>query len=433
MKNGDKRIKFEKILSGENVSFCLAPWIHSFVNSKQQRRLCCLSLEQEPETEFGTQVPFSEYWNSPFLKQTRKAMMNGETISACDFCTLNEKVSPVYKSFFNESFNDIKENYLNATDEDGHLSLRPCTVDYRPSNLCNFKCRTCGSGNSSAWEKEDGLKNRMPVPKKGAVVLDDDGVKKELFQFLENKNMRDIYWAGGEPLLMKYHWDVMSEIIRLGFAHDVSVRYNTNLSVIAFRDKNLISDILPHFREVEIRVSMDGYGKTAEYIRTGLIWDTWVSNLRKLLLVRSDRVRVVIDFTMTLPGLLDLESFIDFVNSVQVLVECKIVFVDEFNHLLSPFALPSATLIDVIDELLKNEQQKLTEYSSGIYSFIRYLRDGETNIKNAHLFDPAVSKKRMMELDEKRKTDTSLDYQKVLSKNKNVAAWWNSIAVAEVR
>lgn len=428
MENETKKDKIDQILNGENKSFCLAPWVHSFVNSKKQRRMCCLSLEQEPNTEFGTQVPFQEYWNSSFLKQTRLDMLAGKNISACDFCTLNEKVSPVYKSFFNESFNDIKETYLNATQADGSLSLDPCTVDYRPSNLCNFKCRMCGSGNSSAWEKEEGIKHRIKAPKEGALFLDDDVVKSEIFYFLKNKNMRDIYWAGGEPLLMKYHWDVMNEIIRLDFAKDVAVRYNTNLSLLDFRGQNIVRDILPHFKESELRISMDGAGAIAEYIRSGLEWTKWVENLRYLRTYKPENCRVIIDFTMTLPGLLDLDTFIDFVNKERLTVECKIVGIDQENFALSPFSLPRNILVEIIDDLLTKETEKLTEYSSGIYRFVRDLRDGETNIKNAHLLDLAVSKKRLQELDKKRQADTVLNYELIVAKNQKVAQWWKQIS-----
>jgi hypothetical protein len=81
-------------------------------------------------------------------------MRAGEILSECAVC--NEKLlnTDVYRSYFNSLFGHKYEECMAATDETGHTTVQPVSWDYRFSNLCNFKCRTCGDMLSSSWETE---------------------------------------------------------------------------------------------------------------------------------------------------------------------------------------------------------------------------------------------------------------------------------------
>ena len=91
---------------------------------------------------------------------------------------------------------------------------------------------------------------------------------EEFTNAVETKNIKEIYWCGGEPLMWDIHWKAMQRIIELGFAKEVYVRYNTNLSRTSLKGIKLF-DLLPQFQDWQVCSSLDGTGEVGEYIRDG--------------------------------------------------------------------------------------------------------------------------------------------------------------------
>ena len=168
-----------------------------------------------------------------------------------------------YRSWFTGAlFNHKIQECFDSTDETGHTTMEPISFDYRFSNLCNFKCRMCGDMLSSAWEIEvqrndmwdkRNPKNNWMLPKNRFAIRNfvRDTVIPEFEAAIENKTVREIYWVGGEPLLYDEHWRFMRRIVELGFANQVRVRYNTNLSYCKDA-QGTIWELLEHFPNWEI-------------------------------------------------------------------------------------------------------------------------------------------------------------------------------------
>ena len=91
---------------------------------------------------------------------------------------------------------------------------------------------------------------------------------------------RSAYFAGGEPLITEEHYILLEEMIRQN-RHDIDLRYNTNLSNLKFKDKDLLQ-LWKHFDKVSLSVSIDHFGKRAEYIRKGTVWEKELENLKKV-------------------------------------------------------------------------------------------------------------------------------------------------------
>ena len=297
------------------------------------------------------------------MKSVRRRMMSGETLPECEVC--NDKLlnTSVYRSYFDSLFGHKYEYVLANTDSDGSTRVRPVSWDYRFSNLCNFKCRMCGDMLSSAWESEqrqhnminwDNPKNNWMLPevKKQIEDFQSTQIEQEFADAVENHQVEEVYWVGGEPLMYEQHWRYMRRIVELGDGKNVYARYNTNLSRIEYRGINLYSDILAHCRDWQICASLDGTGPIGEYIRTGLSYDSWLENFKQGIKIATHRRQMRIDFTLTLPGMFEIERIADLAEELGVEVLAKVVFSFSPDIIMSPLALPKDILHPWVDEIL---------------------------------------------------------------------------------
>jgi hypothetical protein len=108
--------------------------------------------------------------------------------------------------------------------------------------------------------------------------------------------------------MYEQHWRYMQRIIELGDGPRVYARYNTNLSRINYRGCNLYRDILAHLRDWQICASIDGTGRIGEYIRTGLDYEEWLANFKEGVAVSTHKRQMRLDFTLTLPGMFEVEN-----------------------------------------------------------------------------------------------------------------------------
>jgi hypothetical protein len=354
-------------------TLCMAPWTHTYLSPQTERRMCCASREpaqnfqQYIDTASGTgryiPVTLDEHWNSEHMRSVRRRMRAGEILPECAVC--NDKLlnTDVYRSYFNQLFGHKYEEAMVATDADGYTTMRPVSWDYRFSNLCNFKCRTCGDMLSSSWETEQrqhdmidwsNPKNNWMRPEVRQQIsqFQDTQIEAEFAEAVEQHRVEEIYWVGGEPLMYEQHWRYMQRIIELGDGPRVYARYNTNLSRVEYRGINLYTDILAHIRDWQICASLDGTGATGEYIRTGLDYESWLRNFIEGRRLATHRRQMRIDFTLTLPGLFQVENINALAQSLDVDVLAKVVFSFSPDIIMSPLALPRSLLDATVDELV---------------------------------------------------------------------------------
>lgn len=351
----------------------MAPWTHTYLSPQTERRLCCASREpaqsfrQYIDTENGTGVynpqTLDEWWNSDHVKEVRRKMMNGEVPPECAVC--NEKLlnTDVYRSYFWKLFQHKYDDIWETTDDTGHTTMKPVSWDYRFSNLCNFKCRMCGDMLSSAWETEQRKHNMInladpknnwmrPEVKKEIEKFQDTQVEEEFSQAVEEHRVEEIYWVGGEPLMYEQHWRYMKRIVELGDGHQLYARYNTNLSRVEYKGINLYHDILKHIRDWQICASIDGTGKIGEYIRTGLKYDQWLENFKQGMEIARHRRQMRLDFTLTLPGLFEVERIQQLANELGVDILSKTTFTFTPDIIMSPLALPRELLNRKVEQLI---------------------------------------------------------------------------------
>jgi len=262
----------------ESKTFCLMPWLHLHTSPEGKSAPCCVSTSVQTPTGIGNSRTQSlmELINHEQMNKLRKDMLNGVKNDECVKCYQHEEQNvSSSRIMFNKEYADYFDEAIANTNEDGSLSnFKMRYFDVRFSNICNFKCRTCGSGFSTQWEQED-QKSKIwyarSVPKN-----DNPAFLEEIKDQVHN--LKIAYFAGGEPLITEEHYVLLEEMIRRG-ATGVQLRYNTNISNLKFKDKDLLGLWSKFDLPIDIYASIDHYGERAEYIRHGTDWGQVETNL----------------------------------------------------------------------------------------------------------------------------------------------------------
>ena len=275
--------KFLKSLDKESLlkdskTFCIVPWIHIHTNPSGIATPCCIAESCTKPEGVGNarEQSLMEIVNSEPMNKLRTDMLTEVKNTECTKCYEHEEQG--IKSFRNMINNEFSHQVdsIDSTKKDGSLKeFKMRYFDIRFNNICNFKCRTCGSGFSTQWEQED-LKNKVW----NAKVIPKNDNKEFLGEVVEQiQNIETAYFAGGEPLITEEHYVLLEEMIRSGKTN-IKLRYNTNLSNLKFKDKDLVSLWKNFDKGVDIYASIDHYGERAEYIRHGTDWGLVESNFK---------------------------------------------------------------------------------------------------------------------------------------------------------
>jgi hypothetical protein len=286
---------------------------------------------------------------------------------------------------------------------------------------------------SSSWETEQrqhqmvdwtNAKNTWMQPdvRREITQFQDTQIEEEFSRAVEEHRVEEIYWVGGEPLMYEQHWRYMKRIIELGDGPRVYARYNTNLSRVNYRDINLYRDILAHVRDWQLCASLDGTGSIGEYIRTGLDYKTFISNFQQGLEIATNPRQMRLDFTLTLPGMFEVDNMMTLASELGVQMLAKVIFSFSPDIVMSPLALPKHLLDPWIDELAGR--------SAGA------MRDVLLQLKNRPTFEEqwpdtyraglVKGKARVLKLESIRTQKITM--AEILAQRPAVLEWWNKIA-----
>ena len=423
-------------------TLCMAPWTHTYLSPQTERRMCCASrepaqnFEQYIDTAAGTgryiPITLDEHWNSEHMKSVRRRMMAGETLPECDVCNNKLLNTDVYRSYFLGLFGHKYDEAMQSTSPDGFTTMKPVSWDYRFSNLCNFKCRMCGDMLSSSWETEEKKHNMVdwsnpknnwmrPEIKREITQFQDTQIEAEFAQAVEEHRVEEIYWVGGEPLMYEQHWRYMRRIIELGDGPKLYARYNTNLSRVDYNGCNLFSDLLANIRDWQICASIDGTGQVGEYIRTGLDYSAWLVNFRQGLEIARHRRQMRLDFTLTLPGLFEVERIQKTADELGVDILAKVVFAFTPDIVMSPLALPREILDRKIDKLVPHCRGALRDILLQLKQRPTFAEQWPDTYRES----VAKGKRRILELERIR--NDSFTMADILKADNDIYHWWQDI------
>lgn len=288
-------------------TFCVLPWIHVATRPNGDARLCCGSNASQAtkgvmdaglvKKENGLPANFSKEslqsaWNNEYMKSVRRTMLEGNIPESCAKCFEEESngiVSKrVWETYYWHNEQIDLEQLVRETEEDGTVPSTIRYLDLRLGHTCNLKCIMCTPHDSSRWTQDyDQLINKTRSP----IILQQINWDKNTFDnnwyenpdlwqeiFDQIPNIRQLYFAGGEPLMIKEHKRFLEEIINRGYAENIVVRYNSNGVLV---DDNII-DIWSKFKEVRFAFSIDAIYDRNHYIRYPVNWNETLSALHKL-------------------------------------------------------------------------------------------------------------------------------------------------------
>lgn len=315
-------------------SFCVLPWIHIATRPNGDMRVCCVANASGADTgdysvglvkkedgepaNFGNSLP-SEAFNNDYMKSLRKTMLEGAVPASCKKC-YDEEAQGISSKRIWETGTwhyegvDIPE-LIKQTAEDGSVPYKLQYLDLRLGHTCNLKCIMCSPHDSSMWVAEH--KKVFPIIQSPVIRSQMEWNQADFNNYWHEKpefwaevfdqipNIKQLYFAGGEPLLIKEHRIFLEEIIRRGYADKILLRYNSNALLV---DDAMI-DLWKHFRKVKFSISIDGIGERLEYIRYPTDWKKLEAVLWKLE-AAPDHIHTNIELAVQLLNIKHIPEFI---------------------------------------------------------------------------------------------------------------------------
>lgn len=223
-------------------------------------------------------LSLKQIWESDQYNELRQSFLRNERNPTCSRCWKEEDHGKQSARKLCLASYEYKKGLLKKI-EDGDYNLQHLSL--RVSNLCNLRCRSCGSASSSTYsvegryyEKKNGIeaKNYTRYPK---VFEFSDQQIEEIFQ--SSKHLKKISFYGGEPLLDKPTLKLLSMLIDNDQSKEIKLYYNTN-GVNTPTDEHL--SLWKNFKDLELKFSIDGIGDHFSYIRHPGSWQDLLENLR---------------------------------------------------------------------------------------------------------------------------------------------------------
>ena len=270
--------KYSKLYNSK--VFCMMPWVHTHIWPNGNAFPCCMS---DSDIVYGNlnDNSLEEIWNNEKYKKLRKNMLNEKESLECTRCyemeksniwTLRKNTNKYYISHWDR---------VETTQDDGTVEeVNMGYMDIRVSNICNFRCRTCGPELSSAWyEDHSKLYGQPPENPKMMNIANNEKFWNDLQPLL--LTVEEACWAGGEPIITEEHYKILDFWIE-NKMKDVRLRYTTNFSNLYFKNKSIL-DYWNSFNDVRIAASLDAMGDRGELIRAGTEWDVIEENRKQMI------------------------------------------------------------------------------------------------------------------------------------------------------
>jgi hypothetical protein len=300
--------------STTSKTFCVLPWIHVSTRTNGDIRVCCVAnssavslnhlktKDNVVRTNDGVpanlnEIDLMQAWNGDYMKNIRLKMIHGEQPESCAKCYKEEALGIQSKrqwelNHWGEKIN-IQE-LIDATSKEGWAPESIYYLDLRLGNKCQLACTMCSPHESSGWIKD--WNALYPNIKKQEVKQLFDWQNKGKINdqtpynwYLKNENFKDhlsktypflkqLYFAGGEPLINSFHYQILEDLVELGYSKNITLRYNSNGMEIPEH----LFELWDNFKAVKFHFSIDGSERTNPWIRWPSDWKTIERNLWRL-------------------------------------------------------------------------------------------------------------------------------------------------------
>jgi MoaA/NifB/PqqE/SkfB family radical SAM enzyme len=272
--------------------FCVLPWVSLETSPIGTVRPCCLAEEELTDNageKFNlSTAEFATIQNSDSMRRLRQEFIDGQQPQTCRKCWREERSGRTSKRM--HTLDRLK--HMLAHETEWTADAKPLMfLDLKLGNICNLKCRICGSWSSSTFATEE-LANLAPDANKKAShhyhMLKQGAWPRENQQFWNeiaavSDQIQYIEFTGGEPFMIQEHFDLLQGLVDRGLAGGIEIHYNTN----GTQYPEQAEAVWQHFKLVEIAFSIDDVGARFEYQRTNAIWTEVEANIARFKTLRS--------------------------------------------------------------------------------------------------------------------------------------------------
>jgi organic radical activating enzyme len=285
-------------------TFCVLPWISLEASPIGTVRPCCLAMD-EITNDAGDKyklatTSLTEIQNSQAMQTLREDFLAGKKPQTCRRCWNEERAGRTSKRM--HTLDRLK--HMIDTDVSWTADAMPLMfLDLKLGNICNLKCRICGSWSSSQFAAEE-IKYNKAEETRGSFayqMLKDGAWPRESVEFWTDldrhlDNIRYIEFTGGEPFMIKEHFQLLQKLVDTGRAGQVEIHYNTNGTQYPEEGEA----IWKHFKHVEIAVSIDDVESRFEYQRSNAVWTEVVENVERFRQLRSRNSNITLQACCTI-------------------------------------------------------------------------------------------------------------------------------------
>lgn len=330
------------------TGYCVYVNNYPFINNKGKLHLCCKNNHHDISGNIKTHTLKDLYFSAK-MNQVRNLLESGGEPEGCNICFDQERLGQ--NSFRIRNLNKLKKDNIPYDD----TKIR--ALDLRLGSTCNLVCSMCHPCDSSKWQKiyGDFAKQVHDKSEKHIEFITSTNSPNllnwaEYDQSWENifcsidDSLKQVYFAGGEPFYIKkfpQYLTIMQEK-----APGASLHINTNATrFISDEHMKTVS------KNINVRISIDGYEKSEEYQRAGTVWE--------------EKVEVIKQYN----SLFNIEAFDITLTSLTVRSAPKLIEFLKTNHpqveiLLRPVVNRQAQDIRSLPlELRKNTCEELIDIS----------------------------------------------------------------------
>ena len=302
-------------------TICMLPWISIEASPIGTIRPCCLA-QQEITNNDGSKFDLltstlEEAYNSEYMQNLRSQFLAGDQPDTCNRCWAEEAAGKDSKRIHSQ------KRLKSLIEKIDWYNLTPNQlwfVDLKLGNICNLKCRICGSWSSSKWAEED-MKTSPALDKKkhkAYTWLKQGAWPRTTLTFWDNlkqllPNIKYIEFTGGEPWLIQEHFEVLNFAVQQGYSKNIDIHYNTNATQSALP----YVDLFKQFGRVDIAFSIDNVGTRFEYERYGANWQTAneiIKDTHKIKQLQARNITTQLCFTINIQNVYYLDELLDWAN-----------------------------------------------------------------------------------------------------------------------
>lgn len=348
-------------------------------------KTCCAASKQAVDSnqkKINRQsYTLEQAFNADFFKKIRNNLRSGVKDSNCDRCWREEEIGV-------ESYRQKQIKKFGHKFSDDNIKY----VDLALGNQCNLKCRICRLDDSTQWIKEtwesenissDNLKDFIILKTKKSPQNFIDNIKNELIN-----QVNFLSFFGGEPFLIKSTWEILDFAVQKKVANNIDLLFNTNGTIWTTEKQNILSN----FKSVDLHLSIDGIEQKFNYTRHPAKWDTFLKNLKKIILWKERTnipINLVLDYSVSNYNVYDAPEFIVFCNKMNLQYY--------FNIVVDPEYLCISNLPTVVKECIKEHFVKCLHQSEingdEMQKIIGYLNQASNKENNLQEFFKEIDKR----------------------------------------